>query len=70
VDSVDDEQSGAKPLTFASGLNGSFNLGMHYNLFSWLSMGLSYRFELTRIMAWEDMLSVTNSAVLGMYFRF
>ena len=70
VDSVDDEQSGTKPLTFASGLNGSFNLGMHYNLFSWLSMGLSYRFELTRITAWEDMLSVTNSAVLGMYFRF
>ena len=70
VDSEEDEQPGAKPLTLASGLNASFDLGMCYDLFHWLSLGLSYRFELIRITAWENILSASNGAFVGLYFRF
>jgi hypothetical protein len=70
VDKEEEDQSEVKPLTLASGLNGSFDLGVRFDLVNWLSMGLSYRFELTRITAWEDVLSVSNSAVFGLYFRF
>lgn len=70
VDMVEDEQSGTLPLTLASGLNGSFDLGIRFDPLNWLSLGLSYRFELTRITAWEKVMSVSNSAVIGLYFRF
>ena len=70
VDSEEDDQPGVKPLTLASGLIGSFELGLRFDPLNWLSLGLSYRFELTRITAWENVLSVSNSAVIGLYFRF
>jgi hypothetical protein len=70
VDVEEDEQSEVLPLTLASGLNGSFDLGMRYDPLPWLSVRVSYRFELSRITAWEDVLSVTNSIILGILFRF
>jgi hypothetical protein len=70
VDVEEDDQSEVLPLTLASGLNGSFDLGMRYDPLPWLSIRVSYRFELTRITAWEDVLSATDSGVLGILFRF
>ena len=70
TDSEEEPESGAKAITLASGLNGSFDLGMCYDLMKWLSLGLSYRFEITRITAWEDILSASNGVFVGLYFRF
>ncbi len=70
VDSEEEDQSGTKLLSPASGLNASFNLGIQYNLFKWLSLGLSYRFDLIRITAWEELLSAGNSAFIELHFNF
>ena len=70
VDSEEEDQSGTKPLTLASGLHASFDLGVGYDLFPWLSISLAYKFELTRITAWENILSSSNSAIIGLYFKF
>jgi hypothetical protein len=70
VDLEEDKEPGTKLLTPFSGLNGSFDLGMCYDLSGWLSVGLSYRFELTRISAWENVLSASNGGIFALYFRF
>jgi len=70
VDNEEDEQAGAKPLTLASGFDASFDLGISYKLHHRFSLGLSYRFELTRITAWENILSASNTAVIGLKFNF
>lgn len=70
VDEEEDESAGTKILTPASGLNASYNLGIRYNLFNWLSLGGYYRFDLLRVTAWENLLSAGNSAVLMLHFNF
>lgn len=70
VDSEEGDQSGTKPLTLASGLHASFDLGIYLDLFHWLSMGLTYKFEITRITEWENILSSTNSAIIDLRIKF
>jgi hypothetical protein len=70
VDSEEDPGPGVKFLTPVSGLNTSFELGIHYDPLRWVSLGLSYRFELTRITAWDDMLYASNGGFLELKFRF
>jgi hypothetical protein len=70
VDREEEDQSGTKLVTPASGMNATFELGFTADLFQWFSMELSYRFELTRITAWDDLLTVSNGGFLGFCFRF
>jgi len=70
VDSEEDDEPGAKLLSLASGLNTSFELGMRYNLIQWLSVGISYRFDLLRITAWEDILTAGNGGFFELHFNF
>lgn len=70
VDNEEDDQPGTKFLTPFSGLNATFDLGIRFDLLKWLSPGLSYRFELTRISAWENILYANNGANISLYFRF
>ena len=70
VDSEEDDQSPVKPLTLFSGLNCSFNLGTRYYIFNRLSVIITYKFELTRISAWDPLLSTSNNATIGLTYRF
>jgi hypothetical protein len=70
VDNEEDDQSLVKPLTLFSGLNCSFNLGARYYIFSRLSIKITYKFELTRISAWDPLLSASNNAIIGLTCRF
>ena len=70
VDSEEDNQSPVKPLTLFSGLNSSFDLGARYYLFNRLSVKLAYKFELTRISAWDPLLSASDNLIIGLTYKF
>ena len=70
VDSEEDDQSLVKPLTLFSGLNSSFDLGARYYLFNRLSVKLAYKFELTRISAWDPLLSASDNLIIGLTYKF
>ena len=70
VDSEEDDQSPVKPLTSFSGLNSSFDLGIRYYLFYHLSVKLAYKFEFTRISAWEPLKSASDNLVFTLNYRF
>lgn len=58
--SVDDEEQGEseiKLLTLLSGLNATNGLGVRYYLFENVSLRASYRFQLTKISAWDSLLA-------------
>ncbi len=70
VDSEEDNQSPVKPLTLFSGLNSSFDLGARYYLFNQLSVKIAYKFELTRISAWDPLLSASDNVIIGLTYKF
>lgn len=70
VDSEEDNQSPANLLTLFSGLNSSFELGARYYLFNRLSVKLAYKFELTRISAWDPLLSASDNLIIGLTYKF
>ena len=70
VDTEEDNQSPGKPLTLFSGLNSSFDLGARYYLFNRLSVKLAYKFELTRISAWDSLLSASDNLVIRLTYKF
>lgn len=70
VDSEEEDDALAKLLTPASGLNASWHLGMDFELVEWLSFGVAYRFVLTRVTAWDDLLVAGNGAWATLQFRF
>lgn len=70
VDLEEDDESSAKLLTLFTGLNSSFNFGVRYFIIKKLSLNLAYRFELTRISAWEPLLSASNNLLIGINYRF
>jgi hypothetical protein len=70
VDVEEDDQSLVKPLTLFSGLNSSFDLGARYYIFNRLSVKLAYKFELTRISAWDPLLSASDNVIIGLTYRF
>ena len=70
VDNEEDDQSAVKLLTLFSGLNSSFDLGVRYYLLDRLSVKLAYKFELTRISAWDPLLSASDNLIIGLTYRF
>lgn len=70
VDSEEDNQSPVKPFSSFSGLNASLNFGIRYYLFKPLSMQVAYKFEFTRISAWEPLLSASDNLIIGLNYRF
>ena len=70
VDTEEDDQSPVKLLTLFSGLNSSFAWGIRYYLFNRLSVKLAYKFELTRISAWDPLLSASDNLVIGLTYKF
>ncbi len=70
VDTEEDNQSPGKLLTLFSGLNSSFDLGARYYLFNRLSVKLAYKFELTRISAWDSLLSASDNLVIRLTYKF
>jgi hypothetical protein len=66
VDNEEDDQSPVKFLTLFSGLNASFELGTRYYLWESLLIKLAYRFELTRITAWEPLLAASDNVMIGL----
>lgn len=70
IDKEEEEDSAAKLLSTLSGLNASFFLGMNVELTGWLSLGLAYRFTITRVSAWDEILMAGNSVCATLQFRF
>ena len=70
VDGEEDNQSPVNPLTLFSGLNSSFDFGARYYLFNRLSVKLAYKFELTRISAWDPLLSASDNLIISLTYRF
>jgi len=70
VDNEEDDQSAVKILTLFSGLNSAFDLGARYYLFNRLSVKLAYKFELTRISAWDPLLSASDNLIIGLTYSF
>lgn len=70
VDREENDQPGARLLYPANGLNAAYELGMRYELINWLSVGLSYRYDLIRITAWEEILAAAHGAFLELRFNF
>jgi hypothetical protein len=70
VDSEEDDQSPVNLLTMFSGLNSSFDLGVRYCLLNRFSAKLAYQLEVTRISAWDPLLSASDNLVLTLTYRF
>lgn len=70
VDSEEDNQSPVKLLSLLSGLNGSFDLGIRYNVLSHFSIIAGYRFELCRISKWEPLTTASDNLVAGLNWNF
>jgi hypothetical protein len=70
---VDTEESDEKPvkiLTLFSGTNLVFGLGPRYYLFNNLSLKAAYLFHLTRISAWEPLLSAGDNLIFTFTYGF
>jgi hypothetical protein len=70
VDSEEEDRSPVKPVTLLSGLNSSFNLGFRYFLLKKLSFRVGYKFEFTKISAWDPLLSASDNIVIGLTYGF
>ncbi len=70
---VDPSESGASPvrlLTPLSGLNSTSELSLRYLLFQHVSIAVGYRLRVTRISAWNPILSGTDSFVAVLTYVF
>jgi len=70
VDNEEDDQTPVKLLTLFSGINSSFDLGIHYDVFDKLSIKAGYKFELCRISAWNPLISTSDNLMLGLTYNF
>jgi len=70
VDSEEDNQPGTRLLYPVNGMHVVFELGTGYDLLNWLSLGVSYRFELIRATAWDDVLTAANGAFMELQVHF
>jgi hypothetical protein len=70
VDSEEDDVSPVKILTIFSGTNVVFKIGPRYYLFDNLSIKAAYLFHLTRISAWEPLLSASDNVVFILTYGF
>jgi hypothetical protein len=70
---VDDEEGDVSPvklLSLLSGTNASFRLGIRYYLISNLSLKLAYGLHVTRISAWNPLLSAGDYLLVTMTYKF
>lgn len=70
VDEEETDESPAKILTLISANNVVFTLGSRYYLFDNLSLKAAYLFHLTRINAWEHLLSAGDNVVFTLTYGF
>lgn len=70
VDSEEDNQPRSRLLYPLNGLHVVFELGTGYDLLNWLSMGLSYRFELIRVTPWDEVLTAANGVLIELQVHF
>jgi len=70
VNPDDSDESFVKPLTPFSGLRFKSDAGLRYEVSSRLHVRLSYRFELSRIDAWDYFISGSDMGVLSLHYRF
>jgi len=70
VDSEDDDTSPANLLTFVTGLNSSFDIGIRYRLINHISLSLGYKFEYTRISAWDELSAASDNFIAGLSYHF
>lgn len=70
---VDDEETDVSPvklLTLFSGINASYRLGVRYYLFNNLSLKAAYLFNVTRISAWDPLLSASDNLIFTLTYGF
>jgi hypothetical protein len=70
VDSEETDESPVKLLTVISATNTVFRLGLRYYLLENLSIKAAYLFNLTRIDAWEPLLSASDNVVFTLTYGF
>lgn len=70
VDSEETDESPAKLLTVISATNSVFRLGFRYYLIDNLSIKAAYLFNLTRINAWEPLLSASDNIIFTLTYGF
>jgi hypothetical protein len=70
VDSEEEDVSPVKILTLISGINLVFRFGPRYYLLDNLSIKAAYLFNLTRISAWEPLLSASDNVVFTLTYGF
>ncbi|MBS4036091.1 MAG: hypothetical protein KGZ85_16635 [Ignavibacterium sp.] len=70
VDMEENDESPAKILTLVSANNVEFTIGPRYYLFDNLSVKAAYLFNLTRISAWEPLLSASDNVVFTLTYGF
>jgi len=70
VDSEEEDVSPVKILTLISGTNLVFRFGPRYYLLDNLSIKATYLFDLTRISAWEPLLSASDNVVFTLTYGF
>jgi hypothetical protein len=70
VDSEETDESPAKLLTVISATNTVFRLGLRYYLLDNLSIKAAYLFNLTRIDAWEPLLSASDNILFTLTYGF
>ena len=70
VDSEEDNQPRTRLLFPANGLHAVFELGTGYDLLNWLSLGVSYRFEMIRVTAWDEVLTAANGLFMELQVHF
>jgi len=70
VDTEETDESPVKLLTLFSGLNGSFRLGIRYYLLNNLSVKTAYMLGVTRISAWDPLLSASDNIIFTLTYGF
>jgi hypothetical protein len=70
VDNEEDDESATKFLTLFSGLNSAFDLRARFLISRRLSVTLAYEFKMTRVSAWDLLLSASDNIVIGLAYGF
>jgi len=70
VDADEGEESPVKILTLFTGTNSAFDIGVSYLFWNKLSLKLAYTFEMTRISAWDPLLTASDNLIISFTYRF
>ena len=68
VDEEEEDISPVKPLTIFAGTHGVFDIGIRYHVTERISTKVSLETNLTRITAWEPLLSARESFTIGITY--